>query len=111
MSMKTALQSALLKGLMTNAQEEDITYKKSSGPTRSISVLVWRMLNDEYGNASAPVIQIGILNDGTNGVLTSELDTGTDTFLVEERPGVTAQYRGVSRIVEQDEIGCILELR
>jgi hypothetical protein len=80
--------------------------------TRSISALVDREPPSDYGNALSPSILISVLNDDTDGISSAEIDTGSDTITIEERPGNgNAVARSISAIIEDDPIGLVLEIR
>ena len=92
---------------------EPATYRKAVGTTRSISIVVYR--NPPEPSAQ----QKGVLetktrlfcrNSATLGISASELQLQTDEIDFPDRVGGTARAWQISRIVDQDGTGLILEV-
>ena len=88
--------------LSTDAFGEAVTYRKRTGETRAISAQVMRYsVTDENGRPLQRMV-IGVLNDATRGIASSEFDEGGDTVLVSYR-GEAATYRHLFRPADGKE--------
>lgn len=92
---------------------EQVVYRPHGGSTRAIDAIVDRDPPDSAGQvgASAPLVQVTVVNDATYGIASSEIDTGRDKIEVSDRHGKTATSRPIGRIVEHDAGVLVLEVR
>jgi hypothetical protein len=75
---------------------------------RTIWAVLDRPNSTANGNVQAPVISMNVLNDSTDGVASTEIDTGTDLFKFSERYGNAAKTFNVKRIETHDEAELVL---
>lgn len=72
---------------------ESVTYTKTDGTTRTITVIVDRRppaKSDSMGQIITPMALVHVRNDATYGIAASEVDVGGDTITLAMRPGATA---------------------
>ena len=93
---------------------ETIVYKPRGGGSRSIEAVVTRAGAEGLGGApagNAPLSNILVKNDSTEGISSSEIDTGGDKVTIAHRIGDTAQDRRITNIIGQDCGMMTLEVR
>jgi len=93
---------------------EALTYKPAGGGTRAISAIVDRRDISPLGSAPhghSQRLEILVVNDATDGIAATEVDTGGDMVTVARRIGEAAQDRPIKKIVNQDSDGVLLEVR
>ncbi|HOR28495.1 MAG TPA: hypothetical protein PLG73_10785 [Candidatus Sumerlaeota bacterium] len=92
---------------------EPATYRKADGSTRPISVLVYRMPPEpslQQKGVLETKTRIFVLNNAALGISATELQTQSDQVDFPERVGGTARAWQISRIVNQDPTGLVLEV-
>jgi len=83
--------------------------------TRTITAVVVRQqiatFAEDAGQTNLPAFQIHVANDATDGISSSELDTGGDMIKLAPRDGKTAEKRSITQLIEQDHGMLVLECR
>ena len=89
-----------------------VTYKPNGGTPRTIQAHVEYPPPDRYAETPAPVSEIWVLNDATNGISEAELDRGSDLINFPQRVGdSTSKDRVISDIINQYPSHIQLEVR
>lgn len=84
---------------------ETVTYHPAGGSDRSILAIVERSGPaglDGLPMGKAERLDITVLNDGTDGIDSADLNTGGDYVTVAARIGDTAGRRRITRVLAQD---------
>ena len=94
---------------------EDVEYWPVGATSgRQIKAVVQRHVNEDLEGAPhghAPRITVHVANDGTTGILGTEVDRGGDEIKLAVRQGGTPEKRPINEILEQDAGMLQLELR
>jgi hypothetical protein len=100
---------------------EAVTYKPlrkqgdTRAATRSINAVVFREsllgVTEDGGETVAPMFEVHVCNSATLGISSTELDCGGDQISFPVRPGMSASYRAIIRLITQDEGMLVLECR
>lgn len=72
------------------------------GSKRTIWAVVQRPDSESNGNVEAPVAEIHVLNDATDGVASTEIDIGADLWKFADRTGTTAATHAAKRLDSHD---------
>lgn len=75
---------------------------------REIYAVIERLVSVQNGNVARTSFRVHLLNSSTDGVSTSEFDSGKDLFKFAERKGKTATERNAKRIEDNDEAEILL---
>ena len=92
---------------------ESVIYTPAGGSPRTIQAIVDRgplELVAEPGDVLAPSLEIEVLDDATEGIASSAVNTGGDTVTVSVWPGQTACVLAVVELMQQQDNG-LLRLR
>ncbi len=109
--MTTAAAIRQLAHLAMRGRTEASVYRKASGATRTITILVTRKPPADLMSGASIVLEVLALNDASAGITPAELDAGADKLDVAERHGGTAAPRMIARVLAQDEEFLTLEMR
>ena len=80
-------------------------YNAAGGPVRNVSAIVERresVIIAEVGDLNGQFVIVRTLDDSTDGIASSELNTGGDEISVALRVGTTAERRSVARVLNND---------
>lgn len=91
---------------------ESVTYKPSGGSDRAISAIIVRnppeQVDNPGGRTRANKLSIRVKNNATDGIASTEIDTGGDRINVAPRYGGTA-VEMTFRLVSHDPAWVVLE--
>jgi len=92
-----------------------VTYRKGDdGLDRVISAHCrYRTEEPKDGKTRAryPMPQLSVVNNGSHGIASSEIDTGGDLVLIAPRPGLAAKWMRIVRILTQNSGWVTMELQ
>ena len=114
MSMQSNLADLIIESILADddaSPAEEITYTPATGTARTVRALVLRRQTADYGNSVAPVLSVSVANDATSGISSTEINVGSDTITVAERPGATAVARNMGRLLTINSAYMTIELR
>ncbi len=93
---------------------EPVTYYPRSGSNREINAVVNRdalALVPEDGDVVTCVFEVSVVNNGTTGIASDEIDLGGDAIAFAPRVGESGSRRSITRILSHDEGMLVLECR
>jgi len=95
---------------------EIVTYwPRGSATGRTINAVVMReqiaAFDADGGQVNLPSFEVHVANDSTNGISSTELNTGGDEIAFPPRDGKTAVRKSVLQLITQDHGMLVLECR
>jgi hypothetical protein len=93
---------------------EAVTYYKRNGKARKINAVVVRdalAILPEDGDTITPVFEIHVVNDGSTGIRSDELDLGGDSIEFSMRVGELLKRRTITKLLGHDNGMLQLECR
>jgi len=104
---------AVVIGQLTNVT---VTYRKGDDVlTDRVISAHCRYRNEEPKDgkmrARLPMVQLSVINNASKGITSSDIDTGGDLVLIAPRPGLTAKWMRIVRILSQNSGWVTMELQ
>jgi hypothetical protein len=91
-----------------------VTYTPRSGSPRTIDAIVEYPGPEsigEFEGGSAPLLDILVANNSTEGIDSAEVDTGGDKITLPKRRDLAGRVTRITRIINQDEVLVRLRLQ